>query len=334
MSSFLEARGNSLQANPNVFRYPDSSDINITRRGAEFYWGITAIMAISALTIIGLSFRVHRSKRIFHYITAVICLVASIAYFTMASNLGYAAIAVEFQRSDAEVRGLYREVFYVRYIDWFVTTPLLLLDLLLTAGLPWPTVLYTIMIDLIMIVTGLVGALVASSYKWGYFVFSTVSLFIIAYQVVIVGRAHARAIGTSKVYTACGAWTIGLWFIYPIAWGLSEGGNIISPDSEAVFYGVLDFLAKPVFGALLLWGHRNIDPATLGLHIRDYDERPIGRSLAANKEAHGIDNGVTTGYNNGTTPATATAANTNINTTGTGTGTTGVTGTNPNTSSV
>lgn len=31
-----------------------------------------------------------------------------------------------------------------------------------------------------------------------------------------------------------------------------------SPDAEAVFYGVLDVLAKPGFGALPLWGHRNI----------------------------------------------------------------------------
>ena len=40
------------------------------------------------------------------------------------------------------------------------------MDLLLTAGLPWPTILYTILMDEIMVVTGLVGALVASSYKW------------------------------------------------------------------------------------------------------------------------------------------------------------------------
>jgi bacteriorhodopsin len=61
--------------------------------------------------------------KIFHYITAAICFVACIAYFTMASNLGYAAIPVEFPRNDPLVRGLYREIFYVRYIDWFVTTP-------------------------------------------------------------------------------------------------------------------------------------------------------------------------------------------------------------------
>lgn len=39
------------------------------------------------------------------------------------------------------------------------------MDILLTAGLPWPTILYTILIDEIMIITGLIGALVTSSYK-------------------------------------------------------------------------------------------------------------------------------------------------------------------------
>jgi hypothetical protein len=130
--------------------------------------------------------------------------------------------------------------------------------------------------DEIMIITGLVGALVTSSYKWGYFVFAMVALCFIAYNVVLVGRAHAGAINSTvgKTYNICGTWTIFLWFLYPIAWGLSEGGNVIAPDSEAVFYGILDILAKPVFGALLLFGHRNIDPAILGLRIRDYQTPP------------------------------------------------------------
>lgn len=71
----------------------------------------------------------------------------------------------------------------------------------------------------------------------------------------------------------CGSLTAFLWTLYPVAWGLCEGGNVISPDSEAVFYGILDCLAKPVFGALLIWGHRGIDPARLGLYIHDYDEK-------------------------------------------------------------
>ena len=52
-------------------------------------------------------------------------------------------------------------------IDWFITTPLLLTDLFLTCGLPMPTILYTILFNEVMVVTGLVGALVRTSYKWG-----------------------------------------------------------------------------------------------------------------------------------------------------------------------
>ncbi|KAI9740076.1 MAG: ion channel activity [Claussenomyces sp. TS43310] len=302
----IEKRNNdALHANPDVFHYFSDTDIRLTVRGSDWYWAVTAVMIVSTLCFLGLSFTVPRRNRIFHYITAGITMVAAIAYFTMASNLGYASIIVEFARSDPKLRGYTREIFYVRYIDWFVTTPLLLLDLLLTAGLPWPTIVYTILLDEIMIVTGLVGALVASSYKWGYFVFATVALFGIAYNVCWVARLHANRLGSnvSQTFLLCGVWTIFLWFIYPISWGVSEGGNLIPPDSEAIFYGVLDILAKPCFGALLLWGHRNIDPAILGLHIRDYDDEIV----VDEKAHHGV--GAAAAPTNGLTGTGATTDN-------------------------
>ena len=62
------------------------------------------------------------------------------------------------------------------------------------------------------------------------------------------GRSRARALDDDvhRVFLMCGVLTLGVWLCYPIAWGVAEGGNVIAPDSEAVFYGVLDFLAKPV----------------------------------------------------------------------------------------
>lgn len=47
-----------------------------------------------------------------------------------------------------------------------ITTPLLLLDLLLTSGMPWPTILVTMLVDEVMVVTGLLGALTRTTYKW------------------------------------------------------------------------------------------------------------------------------------------------------------------------
>jgi bacteriorhodopsin len=104
-------------------------------------------------------------------------------------------------------------------------------------------------------------------------VIGCVALAYIVYQLVWEARIHARHYGrdVERAFMMCGSLTAFLWILYPIAWGVSEGGNLIAPDSEAVFYGILDFLAKPVFGALLIWGHRNIDLTTLGLHINDYE---------------------------------------------------------------
>jgi len=59
----------------------------------------------------------------------------------------------------------------------FITTPLLLMDILLTAGIPWPTIIFTIFLDEFMIVTGLVGALVKSRYKWGMSTFWSWQIF-------------------------------------------------------------------------------------------------------------------------------------------------------------
>ncbi|KAF2010738.1 opsin-like protein [Aaosphaeria arxii CBS 175.79] len=294
----IEARRNDAVRINNNFVNGRLAEIAITRRGSDFYFAICAIMTVAAMAFIGLAFTKHRRDRIFHYITAAIVLVAAIAYFTMGSNLGFTPIAVEFRRSNPKVRGLYREIFYVRYIDWFITTPLLLMDLLLTAGMPWPTILWVILIDEVMIVTGLIGALVRSSYKWGYFTFGCAALFYILYQLVWEARRHSSILGDDvrRVFFYCGSLTALLWTLYPIAWGVCEGGNIIAPDSEAVFYGILDFLAKPVFGALLIWGHRNIDPARLGLAIRDYEDDPSYRGGTQGlHEKHGATNGHTNG---------------------------------------
>ena len=77
-------------------------------------------MTVSTFAFIGLSYTKPRTHRVFHYITALITMVAAIAYFTMGSNLGFTPIAVEFMRSNPRVHGTYREIFYVRYIDWYV----------------------------------------------------------------------------------------------------------------------------------------------------------------------------------------------------------------------
>ena len=168
MSTSLFSRNDATTVNGNVLNGVIVQE-TITVRGSDFYFAICAIMGLTSLTVMGLSYTKPRTDRIFFYITAALNFTAFIAYFVMGSNLGWAPIDVEFRRSDPKVNGANRSIFYARYIDWVITTPLLLMDLLLTAGMPWPTIIYVIFWDEVMIVTGLIGALVSTRYKWGEF---------------------------------------------------------------------------------------------------------------------------------------------------------------------
>ncbi|EXJ70231.1 uncharacterized protein A1O5_06299 [Cladophialophora psammophila CBS 110553] len=265
----------------NVFRHNGftntvTTNNHITAAGSDWYWTVCAVMTVSTLAFMALSFFKQRSQRLLYYIAAGLTLIPAISYFCMGSNLGWTAILVEWVRSDPEVHGDMRQIFYVRYIDYFITVPLLLTMLLLSCGLPTSTLLYTLLMGEVWVIMALVGALVHSEYKWGFFTFGTVALLFVCFALIYEGRAYARTLGQDilRVYTVCSAWVVSLWIVYPIIWGVSEGGNVIPPDSEAVAYGVLDILIKPLTAAVLIWGMRNVEMERLGIHIRDVNAAP------------------------------------------------------------
>ena len=128
-------------------------------------------------------------------------------------------------------------------------------------------------------------------------------MFGVFWQLAVVGRQSARRLGSDvyKCYMTCGVLTLVIWLLYPIAWGLCEGGNVITANDEAVFYGVLDFFAKPIFSIALIYGHWGIAPARLGLQINDYTDRE--QALPEEKMRANGTNG-TNGYSNGTNGTT------------------------------
>jgi bacteriorhodopsin len=140
----------------------------------------------------------------------------------------------------------------VRYIYWFVAWPLLLTANLLLSGVSWATIFFAIALQEIWVVSWLSGALVATSYKWGYFTFGIFAYLVLAYTMLHWGVEHARRIQTGKEYTFLAGILVFTWAAFPIAWGLSEGSNKLSVTGEMVFYGILDLIAVPIYGTLFL----------------------------------------------------------------------------------
>ncbi|TLS22212.1 uncharacterized protein PpBr36_09976 [Pyricularia pennisetigena] len=245
----------------------------LTSHGSDWYFTVTALMTVSALTFTAAAVKRPPYHRVFHQTSALFCFVAAIGYFSMGSGLGQVPIEAEFTRPDSSYTSAAgtREIFYARYVDWAVSLPLVVLALMLSSGVPLSTTLTTMMATEIFNVCLLIGALTETTYKWGYFTFALMAEWFVFYQLLIPGRKYASAVGGSvgSTYLTASLLVVTCWFFYPISWGLSEGGNVIHPDSEAIFYGLLDIFSRPMVGAVLLLGHRNTDFASLGFKARE-----------------------------------------------------------------
>jgi bacteriorhodopsin len=240
----------ALAVNP-----PGFSEFSLTTNGSNWLWSVFSLMSLAAIIIALLSMRRHPRERTLYLFNISVLTTASIAYFCMASDLGYAPIQV-LQRGPG-----YRQFWYVRYIDWVITTPLLLTELLLIAGLPINIILSSIFADLVMIICGLIGGLVPSVYKWAFYVFGCVAMFWVFWNILSGIKSSEKTGGTKnrQIYIILTIWLLFFWTIYPIAWGLCEGSNVISVTGEMIFYGILDIFTKPFFAALMLFLHRNMN---------------------------------------------------------------------------
>jgi hypothetical protein len=110
----------------------------------------------------------------------------------------------------------------------------------------------------------------------GYFVFGCMALLFVVWQVTWVARKHASALGSdvSRTFLMCGCLTIFLWFLYPIAGVFARVVTLSLPTPRLSSTVFSTSSSRSQSSVLLIWGHRGIEPARLGLHVRDYDDVP------------------------------------------------------------
>lgn len=263
----LIARGNDV-LNINT---PTGADIHLTTHGSDWLWAAFAVFALVFLLLFGASYKLRpANERLFFYNSIAATLFMTVTYFTHASNLGWAPVQAEFNHqtvSDSSVTPGMRQVSYARYIGWFLAFPTLIANLAVISAVPWPTTWFTILCQEVMVVAMLGGIVIHSTYKWGFFVFAVVGYFALAFNLLFTFRQTATYLGGrlfNGVQMTSGAMCF-LLLLYPICWGLSEGGNVIAVDSEAVFYGVLDLLMFVVVNCFFQVVILRADFSTLGI---------------------------------------------------------------------
>jgi bacteriorhodopsin len=174
---------------------------------------------------------------------------ACLAYLGMAMNQGTYDIGD-------------RTVYWARYLDWFITTPLILFSLTRLSGVRATMIAGAIIANQFMIGTGFVATMSTGSQKWVWYIVSCA--FMLAIYAILLGpvfnasrRMHHQV---HNLFTTAIAIFGTYYLAYPIVWILGEKGfGIYGVPLETFLIMILDIIAKVVYAFVLLRDQEALD---------------------------------------------------------------------------
>ncbi len=232
----------------------------------QFYWVGTVVLALGAFAMIARSRGKPRDSEPEYVFHLLVCLTAAVFYTFM----GLDQLRVEIPEQS-------RHVYLARYVDWSITTPLLLAALCTTALGELrrrPALVVGILVaDVAIMGTGLAAALshVQGSKVTWYIVSCAFQLAVYA---LIWGPLRREAKSQTSptvgaVFTRNATVLSVLWLLYPLVWlGAPEGFRLFEAPTEALIFLVLDIIAKVGYGFMTLAGSAQLEP-----HSANY--RPV-----------------------------------------------------------
>lgn len=241
--------------------------------GHRTLWVVFALMVIFSAVFAFGSWNVPVSRRVYYVTTTLATIISSLAYFALASgqatSFNCSTVRDHHEHVPDTFHEVCRQVYWGRYVDWVLTTPLLLLNLSLLAGIDGAHTLLAIAANVIMVLSGLFSALgdAGTAQKWGWFTIACVSYIFVIWHIALHGSRTVTAKGSKvqKLFTSLAIFTVVLWTAYPIVWSVAGGARKVSVNTEILIYAVLDALAKPVFGLWLLFSHRSTPETNVDL---------------------------------------------------------------------
>jgi bacteriorhodopsin len=224
-----------------------------------FHWLYIAGMVIGAIHFMSLSRNPRGVPKYEYLIATFIPIWSALAYLSMILPQG------DLEQGKIAVAG--QITHFARYLDWIVTTPLLLLALSLTAmhylsKKDWTQIASLMGIQVIVIISGLIADL--STVPWVrylWYINGVVAFLIILWAIWNPLRAKTKSQGRqlSELYDKLTTYFTVFWVGYPIVWIIGPSGfGWINQTTDTFLFCLLPFFSKVGFSFLDLHGLRNL----------------------------------------------------------------------------
>lgn len=201
------------------------------------------IMSLSSLAIYAWGSKLPAARH-HTYFHATVPFIAATSYLAMTFGIG------DVLKFDGTI------TFAARYVDWAITTPILLTGLVLTAlherrETPAGYLVAIITLDVLMIVTGLISSLaIIPVVKLVWFLWSCAAFLGVLYVLWVPLRALSRSHGNAldAAYTRNLVFLTIVWFLYPVVFAIGpEGIHGIGDGATVWAILILDVIAKVVY---------------------------------------------------------------------------------------
>ncbi|WP_419802205.1 bacteriorhodopsin [Mucilaginibacter sp.] len=230
----------------------------------------------------------HRSSR---YLTAIISAVAGISYMLIAhfyhEMLRELSQLTDPEKRDELLRNSYNAIGQLRYIDWGITTPLLLIKavsmLKIQPSQEKSNIFWLLFADFFMILTGYIGEqqlsanghiMVGDKLMWG--AISTVGYLVVPYILWIFWKRYKDTVQPEerRAYKWLALSTVTTWGVYPIGYVLTtvHGFNL---NYIHISFSIFDVINKVGAGVVVYLAAKKIlekrvaEEATMDAHLVD-----------------------------------------------------------------
>jgi sensory rhodopsin len=241
--------------------------------GFEQVYGIGTVgMVCGTATFLWSGLSSDSETRLFYWLLAAIGGIASVAYVLMTLGVGWQSVA-----------GGSRVVFLPRYVDWILTTPLLVAFLGLLADCDRATLGRLVGVNTVVMLLGTVAALQDGLVSYGLFAAASVAFAALLWLLVapVSRQASQQPRATYALFRRLRNLTVVLWSVYPIVWLLGPPGlAVLTTTVDVMLVVYLDLLTKVGFGLIALDASSVLDDHRASLPGPDRDEDTDGSTGA------------------------------------------------------